>query len=50
MDLTPREHLDRYVALTNANDLDGLREIIGPDVRLVDRRPIGWEEPSGARP
>ena len=44
VDMTPREHFDRYVAVVNANDWDALRDLIGPDVHVVDRRPIGWEE------
>lgn len=42
--MTPREHLDRYVVVINANDWDALRDLIAPDVHVVDRRPIGWGE------
>ena len=47
MDLTPREHLDRYVAAVNAADWDAVRDLLGPDMRAVDHRPIGWEETVG---
>jgi len=44
VDLTPREHLGRYLVVINANDWDALRDLIAPDVHVVDRRPIGWGE------
>ena len=44
---TTRERLDSYVAAWNARDWDRLREIYAPDVRLVDRRLIGWGELQG---
>ena len=47
MNLTPREHLDRYVAAINAGDADAVRDLLSPDVRAVDHRPLGWEETVG---
>ena len=44
---TTRERLDSYAAAWNARDWDRLRELYAPDVRLVDRRLIGWGELQG---
>ena len=45
--LTPREHFDRVVAATNAHDWSSMRALMAPDVRVVDRRPIGWADLQG---
>ena len=43
----PRELLDRYVTAINARDFDALRAVYAPDIRMVDRRLIGWGEREG---
>ena len=37
-----RELMNRYVSLYNGRDFDGLREILSPDLRILDHRPVGW--------
>ena len=44
----PPELLERYVTAVNARDFDALRGVYAPDVRMVDRRLIGWGEREGA--
>jgi ketosteroid isomerase-like protein len=44
---TTRERLNSYVAAWNAHDWDRVRELYAPDVRVVDRRLIGWGELHG---
>ncbi len=48
VDMTPREHFDRFVAVINTGDWDTVRELFAADMRVVDHRPIGWEESVGA--
>ena len=37
----------RFDRLYNARDIDGLRAMYAPDVRLVDHRKAGWEDAHG---
>ena len=34
--------MNRYVSLYNGRDFDALREILSPDLRILDHRPVGW--------
>ncbi len=45
--MAPRELMDRYVASTNVQDWDALRELYAPDMRFVDHRLVGWGELEG---
>ena len=38
----PRELMDRFVSVYNGRDFDALREILSPDLRILDHRPVGW--------
>jgi hypothetical protein len=42
-----REVIDRYRVAYNERDWGGLAEVFAPDLRFIDRRPVGWGELTG---
>jgi ketosteroid isomerase-like protein len=43
----PRAVMDRYRCAYNERDWAGLAEVFAPDLRFIDRRPVGWGELTG---
>ena len=39
---TPRDFMDAFMAAYNDHDVGALTDLYAPDLRVVDRRPIGW--------